>query len=79
MGVGGFMKLKNKLRRFRFDHDEMTQQQLADSLGVSRQTIFLIEKGNYNPSVLLALKIAKLFNTNVEAVFEIEEVENENE
>lgn len=72
------MKLKNKLRRFRFDHDEMTQQQLADSLGVSRQTIFLIEKGNYNPSVLLALKIAKLFNTNVEAVFEIEEVENEN-
>lgn len=72
------MKLKSRLRRFRFDNNEMTQQQLADSLGVSRQTIFLIEKGNYNPSVLLALKIAKLFNTTVEEVFQIEEVENEN-
>jgi putative transcriptional regulator len=72
------MKLKNKLRRFRFENDEMTQQQLADALGVSRQTIFLIEKGNYNPSVLLALKIAKLFNTSVEEVFQIEEGENEN-
>lgn len=71
------MKLKNKLRRFRFENDEMTQQQLADALGVSRQTIFLIEKGNYNPSVLLALKIANLFNTNVEEIFQIEEVENE--
>ncbi len=72
------MKLKNKLRRFRFENDEMTQQQLADALGVSRQTIFLIEKGNYNPSVLLSLKIAKLFNTTVEEIFQIEEVENEN-
>lgn len=77
-GIGGSMKLKNKLRRFRFENDEMTQQQLADALGVSRQTIFLIEKGNYNPSVLLTLKIAKLFNTTVEEIFQIEEVENEN-
>ncbi len=72
------MKLKNKLRRFRFDANEMTQQQLADAIGVSRQTIFLIEKGNYNPSILLALKIAKLFNTTVEEVFSIEEDEYEN-
>ena len=72
------MKLKSRLRRFRFDNNEMTQQQLADSRGVSRQTIFLIEKGTYNPSVLLALKIAKLFNTTVEEDFQIEEVENEN-
>ena len=77
IGKGVSMKLKNKLRRFRFENDEMTQQQLADALGVSRQTIFLIEKGNYNPSVLLALKIANLFNTPVEEIFLIEEVENE--
>lgn len=72
------MRLKNKLRRFRFDNNEMTQQNLADSVGVSRQTIFLIEKGNYNPSVFLALKIANLFNSTVEEIFQIEEDENEN-
>ncbi len=47
----------------------VTQEELAQALGVTRQTIIAIEKGNYTPSVLLALKIAKYFNTSVEEVF----------
>lgn len=49
----------------------MTQEELAEKTGVSRQTIIAIEKGNYSPSVLLALKIAKTFKTSVEDVFSI--------
>ncbi len=49
----------------------MTQEELAAALGVTRQTIISIEKGNYTPSVLLALKTARLFNVSVEAVFMI--------
>jgi putative transcriptional regulator len=51
---------------------EMTQQDLADILGVSRQTIFSIETGKYVPSTILALKIAKVFNKSVEKLFELE-------
>jgi putative transcriptional regulator len=51
---------------------EMTQQELADLLGVSRQTIFSIETGKYVPSTILALKIAKTFNKTVEKLFELE-------
>lgn len=50
---------------------DITQQVLADALGVSRQTIVAIEKGNYTPSVLLAIKIAKFFKKAVEDVFSI--------
>ncbi len=64
--------LKNKLRQFRFMNDEMTQQQLAKEVGVSRQTIIAIEKGKFNPSVRLALNIAKVFKTNVEEIFYLE-------
>ena len=49
----------------------ITQESLADTVGVSRQTIIAIEKGNYTPSVLLALKIANAFDTEVEALFTI--------
>ncbi len=49
----------------------MTQEELADKVGVSRQTVIAIEKGNYTPSVLLAMKIAKVFRTPVEEVFKI--------
>lgn len=49
----------------------MTQEALADALHVSRQTVIAIEKGNYTPSVLLALKIARVFKKNVEDVFTI--------
>ncbi len=66
-------ELKNKLRQFRFMNDEMTQQQLAKEVGVSRQTIIAIEKGKFNPSVRLALNIAKVFKTNVEEIFYLEE------
>lgn len=51
----------------------MTQEDAAQAVGVTRQTIIAIEKGNYVPSVLLALKIAKLFNTSVEGIFYYED------
>ncbi|MBK9746844.1 MAG: helix-turn-helix transcriptional regulator [Chloroflexi bacterium] len=66
------LSLRNNLRRLRFDRDEMTQQQLADAVGVTRQTIVAIEKGNYSPSLELAFRIARVFNTTVEDVFYIE-------
>jgi putative transcriptional regulator len=63
------MKLGNTIRRCRFDRDEMSQQELADAVGVTRQTIFSIEKGKFIPSALLALKIARYFNKTFEDVF----------
>lgn len=63
----------NNIRRLRFDHDEMTQQQLADQAGVTRQTIVAVEKGNYSPSLELAFRIARVFNVPLEAVFFIED------
>ena len=63
------MPIKNTVRRCRFDADEMTQQQLADRLGVSRQTIISIESGKYQPSLELAFKIAALFGKRIEEVF----------
>ena len=67
------MRLGNTIRRCRFDHDEMSQQALANAVGVTRQTIFSIEKGKFVPSTLLALKIARVFNKNVENIFFIED------
>jgi len=63
------MKLGNTIRRCRFDRDEMSQQELANAVGVTRQTIFSIEKGKFIPSALLALKIARFFNKSFEEVF----------
>jgi putative transcriptional regulator len=63
------MKLGNNLRRCRFDNNEMSQQDLADAVGVTRQTIFSIEKGKFVPSTLLALKIARFFKKSVEDIF----------
>jgi putative transcriptional regulator len=54
--------------------NRITQEELRKAVGVTRQTIIAIEKGNYTPSVLLALKIAKYFNTTVEKLFTIEEL-----
>ncbi len=62
--------LTNNIRRLRFEHDEMTQQELADKAGVTRQTIFAIESGKYAPSLPLAFRIAKAFGVGVEEVFE---------
>lgn len=63
-------ELKNQIRRLRFDHGEMTQQQLADKAGVTRQTIIAIEAGKYAPSLPLAFRIARAFGTTVENVFQ---------
>ncbi len=61
--------IQNNIRRLRFDASEMTQQELADKTGVSRQTIVAIEKGNYSPSLELAFRIAQIFETPLEEVF----------
>ncbi len=63
-------ELKNRIRRLRFEHGEMTQQQLADRAGVTRQTIIAIEAGKYAPSLPLAFRIARAFGTTVEDVFQ---------
>jgi putative transcriptional regulator len=63
-------ELKNRIRRLRFDHGEMTQQQLADKVGVTRQTIIAIEAGKYAPSLPLAFRIAHAFNVTIEDVFQ---------
>ena len=63
----------NHVRRLRFDHAEMTQQELADKVGVSRQTIVAIEKGSYSPSLELAFRIARAFSVSIEAVFWFDE------
>jgi putative transcriptional regulator len=65
--------MKNKIRHYRFLNDSMTQQQLAEAVNVTRQTIIAVEKGSFNPSVRLALKIAHTLQTEVEELFELEE------
>ena len=62
--------LKNQIRRLRFDHGEMTQLDLADRVGVTRQTIIALEAGKYAPSLMLAFRIAKAFGVKVEDVFQ---------
>ena len=64
--------IQNTIRRLRFNSGEMTQQQLADEVEVSRQTIVAIEKGNYSPSLELAFRIAHVFKTPLEEVFSCE-------
>lgn len=64
--------LGNRLRSLRFDKGEMTQQELADAVGVSRMTVYSIEKGKYIPSTLLALKLAEVFGKTVEELFYID-------
>lgn len=59
----------NHIRKLRFNHNEMTQLQLADKVGVTRQTIVALEKGNYSPSLELAFRIAGAFNLPLEEVF----------
>jgi putative transcriptional regulator len=63
-------ELKNNIRRLRFEKGEMTQQQLADLAGVTRQTIIAMEQGKYAPSLPLAFKIARAFGVGIEQVFE---------
>ncbi len=62
-------QVTNDIRRLRFDNARMTQQQLADKAGVTRQTIIAIESGRYTPSLPLAFKIAQIFNQKIEQIF----------
>jgi putative transcriptional regulator len=68
-------ELNNHVRKLRFEHGQMTQQQLADKVGVTRQTIIAIEAGNYAPSLPLAFRIAQTFGVTVEDVFQYNEQE----
>jgi putative transcriptional regulator len=63
------MNLANNIRRCRFSRNRISQKHLAESIGVTRQTIHSIENGKYVPSALLAFKIARYFELNVEEVF----------
>ena len=64
------MNLKNNIKEMRADKG-ITQEQLADAVGVSRQTIVAMEKGNYTPSLLLAMQITKYFKVSIEQLFRI--------
>ena len=60
----------NQIRRLRFERDEMTQRELADRIGVTRQTVNAIELGKYSPSLEVAFRIALVFGVPLEEVFE---------
>ena len=62
-------RVSNTIRKLRFNHDEMTQQQLAEKVGVTRQTIIAMEKGKYSPSLELAFRISIAFESPLEEVF----------
>jgi putative transcriptional regulator len=64
--------ITNRIRALRFAHGEMTQQELADRVGCSRQTIVLLEQGRYAPSLVLAMRIARVFGETIEDVFTLE-------
>ena len=65
----GETQIENRIRRLRFDRNEMTQQDLADKVGVTRQTINAIELGKYSPSLEVAFRIARAFGVPLEEVF----------
>ncbi|MEP7706263.1 helix-turn-helix transcriptional regulator [Paraglaciecola sp. 25GB23A] len=64
------LPITNKIRELRFFADEMTQQELAELVGVTRQTIMSIEKSKYSPTLELAFKIAEVFGQSLEEVFQ---------
>jgi putative transcriptional regulator len=63
-------RISNRVRRLRFDRGEMTQQELADQVGCTRQTIIAIEAGRYAPSLPLAFRLARAFDAGIEDVFQ---------
>ena len=68
--------IHNLIRRLRFDHGEMTQQELAVRVGVTRQTIIALEAGKYVPSLLLAFRLARAFGVSVEGGFQYNDGEH---
>lgn len=67
--------IANKIRRLRFDTNELTQQELAKRIGVTRQTVNAIELGKYSPSLEVAFRIAAVFGVPLEEVFQFEAVD----
>jgi putative transcriptional regulator len=63
------LQIRNNIRKLRFNHNEMTQEQLAEKVGVTRQTIIAIESAKYSPSLELAFRIALVFGVPLEEVF----------
>jgi putative transcriptional regulator len=68
--MGKATRITNEIRRFRFASGEMTQAQLADRIGVTRQTIIAIEQGRYSPSLEMAFQIADVFDVPLGEVFQ---------
>jgi putative transcriptional regulator len=66
-------RFSNTIRRLRFENDEMTQEELARKVSVTRQTIIALEAGKYLPSLPLAIHISRVFRVTVEDVFKLEE------
>ncbi|MFC2156628.1 helix-turn-helix transcriptional regulator [Acidobacteriota bacterium] len=66
-------EIKNKIRKLRFEHGEMTQEELASLALCTRQTIVALEQGKYVPSLSMAFRIARAFHTTIEEVFEFHE------
>lgn len=64
--------IRNEVRRLRFENGEMTQQELAERVGCTRQTVIMLEQGRYVPSLALALKIAQAFGTTVDEIFTLD-------
>jgi putative transcriptional regulator len=71
----GSDRLSNVIRRLRLENGQMTQQELADKVGVTRQTIIAIEAGKYAPSLPLAFRIAQTFGVPIEQVFQYKDGE----
>ena len=67
--------ISNTIRRLRFDHNEMTQQELADRIGMTRQTVAAIEQNKYSPSLEAAFRIAEVFGVEIGAVFQWKKAE----
>jgi len=65
--------IRNRIRALRFAHGELTQQEIADRAGCTRQTIISLEQERYVPSLVLALRIARIFQQPVEAVFTLDD------
>jgi putative transcriptional regulator len=65
----GKSRISNNIRKLRFFHDEMTQAELAEKVGVTRQTIIAMEQEKYSPSLELAFRIARVFGVPLEEVF----------
>ena len=69
-------RIRNTIRRLRFDRSEMTQQELAERVGVTRQTVIAIEQDKYSPSLEVAFRIALVFGVPLEEVFQYEVIDS---